>query len=136
MSRWINLLPLRGCLACLVPSWGRHPLLGGRGLHLMEARSSRSPWLSQPPTAPTDTGSGQQVLRSGGPEVCPSVLGQLEAVLVVGISVEVPHPQRSWPWSWGKRPWSHSSSSGASTMPMPDWESGKVHWSTYTFCRL
>ena len=49
-----------------MPSWGGHPLLGGHGLHLMEARSSRSLWLSQSPTTPTDTGSGQQVLRSGG----------------------------------------------------------------------
>ena len=64
--RRINLLLVRGRLACLVPSWGGHPLLEGRGSRLMEAGSSRSPWLSQSPTAPTDTGSGQQVLRSGG----------------------------------------------------------------------
>ena len=63
--RQINLLPARGRLACLLPSWGGHPLLGGHGSCLKEARSSRSPWLSQSPTAPTNTGSGQQVLRSG-----------------------------------------------------------------------
>ena len=66
VSRWRNLLPVRGHLACLVPSWGGHPLLGGCGSCLMEARSSRSPWLSQSPTTPTDTSNGQQVLRSGG----------------------------------------------------------------------
>ena len=66
MSRRINLLPVRGCLACLLPSWGRHPLLGGCGSCLMESRSSRSLWLSQSPTTPTNTGSGQQVLRSRG----------------------------------------------------------------------
>ena len=64
--RWINLLPVRGHLACLLPSWGGHLLLVGCGSCLMEARSSRSPWLSQSPTAPTDNKSGQQVLRSGG----------------------------------------------------------------------
>ena len=69
VSRRINLLLVRGHLACLMPSWGGHLLLGGSGSRLMEARSSRSLWLSQSPTTPTNTGSGQQVLRSGGRSV-------------------------------------------------------------------
>ena len=55
---------------------------------------------------------------------------------MVGTSVEVPQPQRSWLWSWWKRPWPHSSSSGVSIRLMPDWEPGEGRWSTYTFGRL
>ena len=66
VSRQIHLLPVRGHLACLLPSWGGHLLLWGHVPHLVEARSSGCAWLSLSPAAPTDTSSGQQVLRSGG----------------------------------------------------------------------
>ena len=65
-SRQIHLLPVRGRLVCLLPSRGGHPLLWGRGPRLAEARSGGCAWLSLSPAAPTDTSSGQQVLRSGG----------------------------------------------------------------------
>ena len=55
---------------------------------------------------------------------------------MVGTSVEVPQPQRSWLWSRWKRPWLCSSSSGASIRPVPDWESGEGRWSTHTFGQL
>ena len=55
---------------------------------------------------------------------------------MVGNSVELPLPQRSWLWSRWKRPWPHSSSSEASIRQMPDWEPGEGCRSTYTFGRL
>ena len=55
---------------------------------------------------------------------------------MVGTSVEVPRPQRSWLWSWWKRPWLCSSSLGVSIMLVPDWESGEGCWSTHTLGRL
>ena len=72
MLRQVHLLLVRGRLACLLPSWGRHLLLGGRWSCLSEARSS---WCPGPcccgpstPTTSADTGSGQQVFRSEGRE--------------------------------------------------------------------
>ena len=69
-----------------------------------------------------------------GLEACPLV--QVEAVPVVGNSVESPWPQRSWPWSRWKRPWPCSSSSEASIRLMPDQEPGEGCRCTYTFGRL
>ena len=65
-SRWVHLLLVRGRLVCLLPSGGGCPLLWGCGPCLAEARSGGCAWLSLSPAAPTDTSSGQQVLRSGG----------------------------------------------------------------------
>ena len=65
-SGWVHLLPVRSHLVCLLPSGGGRPLLWGHGPCLAEARSSGCAWLSLSPATPTDTSSGQQVLRSRG----------------------------------------------------------------------
>ena len=68
-SRGVHLLPVRSHLVCLLPSGGGRPLLWGHGPCLAEARSSGCAWLSLSPATPTDTSSGQQVLRSGAGNV-------------------------------------------------------------------
>ena len=63
----MHLLPIRGHLAHLLPSWGRHPWVGGHWLCLFGARSSWCPGPSGGGSfTPTNTGSSQQVLRSRG----------------------------------------------------------------------
>ena len=133
-SRWVHLLLVRSCLVCLLPSGGGCPLLWGHGPHLADARSSGCAWLTSPPAAPTDTSSGQQVLRSGGWKCV---------------------HRFKWRQSWWWVPqWRYPGHTGAgcglsgrghgcvahcwgvSIRLRPDWESGEGHWSTHTFGQL
>ena len=63
--RWEHLLLIRHCLRRFLPSRSRSLLLKHPRSRLAETRGSEHSWLSPWLVAPADTGSCQQVLRSG-----------------------------------------------------------------------